>query len=89
MANYLLSVEYDGNPYNDTLNKVVTEYELINFINFMDLRDDIVKYSIYDLAEAHNGKVTPIYYAGWQPGCLIEFKNEAGEVVLRGYGEDH
>lgn len=35
------------------------------------------------------GKVKPLRYKGWQPGCLIEVVDEAGKVILRGYGEDH
>ena len=30
-----------------------------------------------------------ISYVGWQPDCLIELVDEAGNVVLRGYGTDH
>ena len=45
-------------------------------------------YEIFDCMSEF-GKVKPLRYKGWQPGCLIEVVDETGKVVLRGYGEDH
>jgi hypothetical protein len=80
---FLRGVKYEGKwSY-----KVVSGSELIYFIDMMDCDPDIEDYMIYELCE--DGKMQKIYYRGWQPGCLIEFVNDKGEVILDGYGTDH
>ena len=72
----------DGIDYWSSL---MTESELIGYINMSDCHDETWK--IYDVSVY--GKVEPIFYAGWQPDCLIEFINSRGQVVVSGYGTDH
>lgn len=64
---------------------IMTVNELINYIDMQDIISE--NYEIYEVTEF--GTVTPIHYVGWQPGCLIEFVNDKGEVILSGYGTDH
>lgn len=69
---------------------LMTADELIHYVDFQDIVSE--KYKIWDVSVF--GKVSPIRYVGWQPGCLdtgslIEFVNEDGEVVISGYGIDH
>lgn len=72
---------YDGDEWSS----IMTEGELIHYIDMLDLVDECCE--IYETTTM--GKVVPLHYVGWQPGCLIEVANEEGEVVLRGYGTDH
>lgn len=60
--------------------------ELNNCINMDDCHGE--SYEIFDCMSEF-GKVKPLRYKGWQPRCLLEIVDEAGKVVLRGYGEDH
>lgn len=64
---------------------IMTADELIHYIDMQDIVSE--DYKIYEVTEF--GVITPIHYVGWQPDCLIEFANEAGEIVLSGYGVDH
>ena len=65
---------------------LMTPQRLIDYINMDDCHGE--SYEIFDCMSEF-GKVKPLRYKGWQPGCLIEVVDEAGKVVLRGYGEDH
>jgi hypothetical protein len=47
----------------------------------------IVELHVYDITEF--GKIKPLHYTGWQPGCLVEYTDDEGNVVIRGYGKDH
>ena len=70
---------------NERCDSIMTADELIHYIDMSDCFDE--RYAIYEFTEM--GKVERIYYAGWQPGCVIEFINENKEVVLSGFGTDH
>ena len=72
----------DGIDYWSSL---MTESELIGYINMSDCHDE--DWHIYDVSVY--GEIEPLYYAGWQPDCLIEILNTKDEVVIRGYGTDH
>ena len=48
---------------------------------------DFADYEAY--AEKHPGQIEEVRYAGWQPGCIIEMLDTAGNTVLAGCGEDH
>lgn len=78
-------VAYPGTDYCTMANQVMTEYELIEYINFLDLYDEI--FSVFEITDF--GVVEKLTYQGWQPNCLIELTNSKGEVVVRGYGTDH
>jgi hypothetical protein len=64
---------------------IMTAGELIHYIDMQDIISE--DYKIYEVTKF--GVITPIHYVGWQPNCLIEFANEAGEIILSGYGVDH
>lgn len=68
---------------DEFVSSLMTPQRLIDYINMDDCHGE--NYEIF----AEFGKVKPLRYKGWQPGCLIEVVDEAGKVVLRGYGEDH
>ena len=68
------------------VSSLMTPQRLIDYINMDDCHGE--SYEIFDCMSEF-GKVKPLRYKGWQPGCLIEVVDEAGKVVLRGYGEDH
>ena len=72
--------------YGEIYPSLMTENELLSYINMDDCHDE--DYEIYD-CESVFGEVRRLFYKGWQPLCLIEVVDEHGEVVLRGYGEDH
>ena len=72
-------------PDGDVATSLMNEHQLISYINMDDCHDE--EYELYDVTIF--GKVTPCYYTGWQPGCLIEVADENGEILLSGYGEDH
>ena len=69
----------------DSWVSLMTESELIEYVNMSDCHDE--DWRIYDVSVY--GEIKPIFYAGWQPDCLIEFINSIGQVVLSGYGTDH
>lgn len=64
---------------------LMNEAELVHYIDMQDYCTE--EYKIYDVTEF--GKIEQIFYAGWQPNCLIEFVNSSGQVVASGYGVDH
>lgn len=71
---------------DELFSSLMTPQRLIDYINMDDCHGE--SYEIFDCMSEF-GKVKPLRYKGWQPGCLIEIVDEAGKVVLRGYGEDH
>ena len=71
---------------DEFVSSLMTPQRLIDYINMDDCHGE--NYEIFDCMSEF-GKVKPLRYKGWQPGCLIEVVDEAGKVVLRGYGEDH
>lgn len=71
---------------DELVSSLMTPQRLIEYINMDDCHDE--SYEIFDCMSEF-GKVKPLRYKGWQPGCLIEVVDEVGKVVLRGYGEDH
>ena len=64
---------------------LMSENELINYIDMDDCHNET--YNIFDVSEF--GKIKELHYVGWQPGCLIELKDEDGNIVVSGYGTDH
>lgn len=81
MNRFLVQKYIDGEVFG----VLMSENELISYINMSDVYDE--EYRIYDISNF--GSVQEVFYKGWQPGCLIEVVDAAGEVILRGYGEDH
>lgn len=71
---------------DELFSSLMTPQRLIDYINMDDCHGE--SYEIFDCMSEF-GKVKPLRCKGWQPGCLIEVVDEAGKVVLRGYGEDH
>lgn len=71
---------------DELVSSLMTPQRLIDYINMDDCHGE--SYEIFDCMSEF-GKVKPLRYKGWQPGCLIEVVDETGKVVLRGYGEDH
>ena len=98
---FLLTDESDGKPVtmsecsmflvqhmidDKLVSTLMPPQKLIDYINMDDCHDE--SYEIFDCMSEF-GKVKPLRYKGWQPGCLIEVVDDTGKVVLRGYGEDH
>ena len=75
----------DSEPYLNA--KIVTAGEVIDYVNFTDIYSDFEDYEVYAIKDI--GQVERLTYVGWQPGCLIELKDNNGNVVLSGYGDDH
>lgn len=65
---------------------IMSPVKLIDYINMDDCHNET--YEIFDCTSEF-GKIKPLHYKGWQPGCLIEVVDKAGKVVLHGYGENH
>lgn len=65
---------------------IMSPARLIDYINMDDCHNE--SYEIFDCTSEF-GKIKPLHYKGWQPGCLIEIIDETGKVVLSGQGEDH
>ncbi len=82
MKKWLVQRIFEG---NERFNTLMNDSELIHYIDVQDFVGE--QFHIYDVSEF--GNVKRVYYVGWQPNCLIEFKNEEGKVVLSGYGTDH
>ena len=81
-----LDTSSPSNIDDEFVSSLMTPQRLIDYINMDDCHGE--NYEIFDCMSEF-GKVKPLRYKGWQPGCLIEVVDEAGKVVLRGYGEDH
>lgn len=71
---------------DELVSSLMAPQMLIDYINMDDCHGE--SYEIFGCMSEF-GKVKPLRYKGWQPRCLIEFVDETGKVVLRGYGEDH
>lgn len=82
MEKFLVQKLIDGEIYP----RIMTANELISYINMSDCYDE--SYEIYDCMSTF-GEVKKLHYKGWQPNCLIEIVDDHGNVVLRGYREDH
>lgn len=80
-------VRRSGGHLDDGLciNTIMTANELINYVDMDDIHDE--SYEIYEITEY--GTMREIFYRGWKPGCVIEFTDDYGQVVLCGYGTDH
>ena len=76
-------LQASGEDY--TYVKLINERELIKYINFLDIYNEI--FYVYEVTEF--GHVEELHYVGWQPKCLIQLKNDQNEIVVSGYGEDH
>ena len=75
----------DGNRIETRMDSVMSEDELIHYIDMSDCFDE--QYVIYDLT--HFDSPRRLHYKGWQPHCLIEVVDENNEVVVSGHGTDH
>ena len=80
-------VRRSGGHLDDGLcvNTIMTATELIDYVDMDDIHDE--SYEIYEITEY--GTMREIFYRGWKPGCVIEFTDDYGQVVLCGYGTDH
>lgn len=67
------------------VNTIMSGSELVVYVDMDDIHDE--SYEIYEITEY--GTMREIFYRGWKPGCVIEFTDDYGQVVLRGYGTDH
>lgn len=81
MNSFLVQKQSDGEVYG----RIYTEIQLIDYISISDCSDE--EYRVFDITVF--GEVREIFYKGWQPGCLIEFTDDSGKTVVRGYGTDH
>ena len=79
-------VQYAIEGIEEFTNKIVNSCWIINATNESDI-NEIVELHVYDITEF--GKIKPLHYTGWQPGCLVEYTDDEGNVVIRGYGKDH
>jgi hypothetical protein len=85
MKKFLLqTVYYD---FDEVFSEIVTEYRIVHFVNMLDCNDHIRGYKVFDVSEF--GKIKQLHYRGWQPGCLIEFVDDDGNIVISDYGDDH
>lgn len=73
---------YDDNERDNT---IMTPDELVHYIDMQDICEE--EFKIFEITNF--GEIKEIFYAGWQPGCVIEFVDKFGNVVLSGYGTDH
>ena len=71
---------------DDIKREIISDAKLIRYVDEMDFTNMIIL-AIYDITEPVN--IYPIHYVGWQRGCLIEFADDKGNIVLSGYGTDH
>lgn len=76
-------IQAKGEDYS--YNKLVSEAELVHYIDMQDYCTE--QYQIYEVTDM--GQIKQIWYAGWKPGCIIEFVDENGKVVAGGTGTDH
>ena len=85
MNKYLVQIAYYDD--DEISSELMTEYQVIKFINMLDCYDHVKDYNVFDMSEF--GKIKPLHYTGWKPNCLIELADEDGNIVISGYGEDH
>ena len=79
-------VQYTIEGSEEFTSKIVNSCWVINATNEIDI-NGIVELHVYDITEF--GQFKPLHYTGWQHGCLIEYVDDEGNVVIRGYGKDH
>lgn len=82
MSRFLVQRQKDGK----IVPTLMSGTQLINYINMADCHGE--SYEIFN-CDSQFGEVYKLQYKGWQPNCLIELVDEHGEVVVKGYGEDH
>ena len=76
-------IQAKGEDYS--YNKLVSEAELVHYIDMQDYCTE--EYKIYEVTNM--GQIKQIWYAGWKPGCIIDFVDENGKIVAGGVGIDH
>ena len=76
---------YEGECYA----KLTTFEYVVQFLDMMDCDPDIEDYEIWYIPNEKNAVPTQLWYAGWQPGCIIDIIDKDGEIVYRGIGTDH
>ena len=64
MNKYLVQKIYDDYE-GEVFSEIMTEYQVIKFLNFLDLYEGFLDYKIFDLSEF--GKIKELHYTGWQP----------------------
>ena len=84
--NYLVKIWWEDEKTADI--KMMTEAELVKWFDMSDCYPSF-DYEIYAVDTRVKGLPFEIHFVGWQPNCLIEFADDNGEVVIRGYGTDH
>ncbi len=62
---------------NELVSSLMTPQRLIDYINMDDCHGE--SYEIFDCMSEF-GKVKPLRYKGWQPGCLIEVVDEGEKI---------
>lgn len=78
---FLIQAKGDDYSYN----KLVSEAELVHYIDMQDYCTE--QHRIFEVTNM--GQIKEIWYAGWKPGCIIDFVDESGKVVAGGIGTDH
>lgn len=79
-------VQYAIEGSEKIINKIVNSCWIIKTTNESDF-NGIEEMHVFDVTDL--GKIKPLYYRGWQPGCLIEYVDDKNNVVIHGYGTDH
>lgn len=80
---FLVQILWDDNSVS---NRICKELEVVKLQNESDF-NGIADMKVYACREIND--LVPLEYKGWQPGCLIEFVDPKGKVVISGFGEDH
>ena len=78
---FLIQAKGDDYSYN----KLVSEAELVHYIDMQDYCTE--QHRIFEVTNM--GQIKEIWYAGWKPGCIIDFIDESGKIVAGGIGTDH
>lgn len=79
---FLVQRIYDDDERGNT---IMTPDELVHYIDMQDICEE--EFKIFEITNF--GETKEIFYAGRQPGCVIEFVDKFGNIVLSGYGTDH
>ena len=79
-------VQYAIEGSEKIINKIVNSCWIIKATNESDF-NGIEEMNVFDVTDL--GKIKPLQYRGWQPGCLIEYVDDKNNVVIHGYGTDH
>lgn len=81
MAKYLVQRDNGDEQWAS----LMTVGELVDYVDMSDCHDE--SFEVYDVSTF--GQIRKLKYKGWQPGCLIQFVDADGNVVIEGYGTDH